>query len=74
MRSVLDFSAKQMLDMIEDLFDGHETVNKYDVVQKAKFYPLGADGERAVAALPAKRYSKDELNDALAHALIEGAR
>ncbi len=73
-RSVLDFSAKQMLDMIEDLFDGQQTVNKYDVVQKSKFYPLGADGERAVAALPPKRYSKDELNDALAAALIDDAK
>lgn len=72
MRRVLDFSAKHMLDMIEALFDGHESVNKYDIVQKSKFYPLGADGDKAVEALPAKRYSKDELHDALAHALIDG--
>lgn len=71
---MLEFSAKHMIDMIEELFDGQETVNKYDIVQKAKFYPLGADGEQAVNRLPAKRYSKDQLNDALAHLLIEGAK
>ncbi len=68
---MLDFSAEQMLQMIEDLFQGQQTVNKYDVVQKAKFYPLGEDGQRAVDALPAGRYTKDQLNDALAAALIE---
>jgi hypothetical protein len=72
--AVLDFSAKQMLDLVEDLFEASETVNKYDVVQKAKFYPLGADGERAVNGLPAKRYTKEQLTEALAHAVIEGAQ
>ena len=68
---MLDFSAEQMLRMIDDLFQGQHTVNKFDVVQKAKFYPLGEDGQKAVDALPAKRYTKEQLNDALAAALIE---
>jgi hypothetical protein len=71
---VLDFSAKHMLDLIEALFDGHDTVNKYDIVQQSKFFPLGADGDKAVAALPAQRYTKDDLHDALAHALIDGGQ
>lgn len=68
---MIDFSAKHMLAMIDDLFEAAETVNKYDIVQKAKFYPLGADGERAVAALPAQRYTREQLSDTLAAALID---
>jgi hypothetical protein len=67
----VDFSAEAMLELIDALFAEQETVNKYDIVQQAKFFPLGADGERAVADLPPKRYKRDALTDALAHAVIE---
>ncbi len=68
----LDLSATQMLSMIERLFEGRETVNKYDIVQMAKTFPLGKDGMRAVERLEAKRYRKDELSEALAASLIDG--
>jgi NADPH:quinone reductase-like Zn-dependent oxidoreductase len=60
-----------MIDMIERLFEARETVNKYDVVQMAKLYALGEDGARAIAALPAKRYTKAALTEALAASLID---
>ena len=63
-----------MMEMIEAVFEGRETVNKYDVVQKAQFYPLGRDGERAVEILPAQRYTKEQLSDMLAQALIEAVQ
>jgi hypothetical protein len=67
----MDFSAQAMVELIEALFAERETVNKFDIVEQSKFFPLGADGELAVASLPPKRYKKDALSDALAHAIIE---
>lgn len=71
---MIEFSASAMMELIEALFEGRETVNKYDVVQMAKFYPLGADGERAVEILPPKRYNKEQLSEMLAQALIEAVK
>ena len=48
----MEFSASAMMELIEAVFEGRETVNKYDIVEKAKFYPLGKDGERAVEITP----------------------
>lgn len=69
----VEFSAKDMIELIDALFEGRETVNKYDIVEKAKFYPLGRDGERAVQALPPRRYNKADLTEAMTAQLIEVA-
>ena len=70
----MEFSASAMMELIDAVFEGRQTANKYDVVQKAKFYPLGRDGERAIEILPAKRYTKEQLSETLAQALIEAVQ
>jgi hypothetical protein len=69
----LDLSAAAMLGLVAALFEGRDTVNKYDVVQVARGFELGADGERAVEWLPAGRYTQTQLTEALAAALIEAS-
>jgi hypothetical protein len=69
----IELNARNVLRMIDRLFERSQVVSKSDVIVAARFADLGRDGLRAAERIPAGYYTKAELRDALATAVLSPA-
>jgi hypothetical protein len=67
----MDVSARNMLRLIDRVYsDGRDVATREDVMSIIMRADLGADGFRAVKALPSGYFTKDEMKSALTIALF----